>query len=93
MSTKNSVTSPKLGENLFDSKDVGSFTAQIVFFTRRINSLTEHAQKNKKDLASIRGLKAIVNSRLRMIKFAKANKETEKLNVVLRALNLDRLIK
>lgn len=48
-------------------KDTGSADVQIALLTERINSLTEHLQKNKKDHSSRRGLLMLVSQRRRLL--------------------------
>ena len=50
-------------------KDTGSADVQIALLTDRINQLTEHLQKNKKDHSSRRGLLMMVGQRARLLKF------------------------
>ena len=44
-------------------RDTGSADVQIALLTQRINHLTEHLQKNKKDHGSRRGLLMMVGQR------------------------------
>jgi small subunit ribosomal protein S15 len=50
-------------------KDTGSADVQIALLTERINSLTEHLQKNKKDHSSRRGLLIMVSQRRRLLDY------------------------
>ena len=50
-------------------KDTGSADVQIALLTERINSLTEHLQKNKKDHSSRRGLLIMVGQRRRLLDY------------------------
>jgi small subunit ribosomal protein S15 len=50
-------------------KDTGSPDVQIALLTERINHLTEHLQKNKKDHSSRRGLLMMVGQRRRLLDF------------------------
>jgi len=50
-------------------KDTGSADVQIALLTERINSLTEHLQKNKKDHSSRRGLLMMVAQRRRLLDY------------------------
>jgi small subunit ribosomal protein S15 len=50
-------------------KDTGSADVQIALLTSRINHLTEHLQKNKKDHASRRGLIMMVSKRRRLLNY------------------------
>ena len=48
--------SKTIAETRIHATDTGSADVQIALLTERINSLTEHLQKNKKDHSSRRGL-------------------------------------
>ena len=50
-------------------KDTGSADVQIALLTDRINRLTEHLQKNKKDHSSRRGLLMMVGQRRRLLDY------------------------
>ena len=50
-------------------KDTGSADVQIALLTERINLLTEHLQKNKKDHGSRRGLLMMVGQRRRLLDY------------------------
>jgi small subunit ribosomal protein S15 len=50
-------------------KDTGSADVQIALLTDRINRLTEHLQKNKKDHSSRRGLLMMVGHRRRLLDY------------------------
>jgi small subunit ribosomal protein S15 len=50
-------------------KDTGSADVQIALLTDRINSLTDHLQKNKKDHSSRRGLLMMVSQRRRLLDY------------------------
>jgi len=52
-------------------KDTGSPEVQIAILTEKINRLTEHMKKHKKDLHSRRGLIAMVNKRRRLLEYLK----------------------
>ena len=49
--------------------DTGSADVQIALLTERINQLTEHLQKNKKDHSSRRGLLMMVGQRRRLLDY------------------------
>ena len=49
--------------------DTGSPEVQIALLTQRINHLTEHLQKNKKDHGSRRGLLMMVGQRRRLLDY------------------------
>ncbi len=50
-------------------KDTGSADVQIALLTQRINHLTEHLQKFKKDHSSRRGLLMMVGQRRRLLDY------------------------
>ncbi len=50
-------------------QDTGSPEVQIAILTERINKLTEHLKKHKKDVHSRRGLIAMVNKRRRLLEY------------------------
>ena len=50
-------------------KDTGSADVQVALLTERINSLTEHVQRNKKDHSSRRGLLMMVGKRRRLLDY------------------------
>ncbi|NPA42353.1 MAG: 30S ribosomal protein S15 [Aquificae bacterium] len=52
-------------------QDTGSPEVQIAILTERINRLTEHMKKHKKDVHSRRGLIAMVNKRRKLLEYLK----------------------
>ena len=61
---------PKIIEGFrLHEKDTGSADVQIAQLTDRINSLTEHLQKNNKDHSSRRGLLMMVGQRRRLLDY------------------------
>ena len=50
-------------------RDTGSADVQIALLTQRINHLTEHLQKYKKDHSSRRGLLMMVGHRRRLLDY------------------------
>jgi small subunit ribosomal protein S15 len=50
-------------------RDTGSADVQIALLTQRINHLSEHLQKNKKDHSSRRGLLMMVGQRRRLLDY------------------------
>jgi len=50
-------------------EDTGSPEVQIAILTERINRLTEHMKKHKKDVHSRRGLIAMVNKRRKLLEY------------------------
>jgi small subunit ribosomal protein S15 len=49
--------------------DTGSAESQIALFSYRINHLTEHLKKNKKDFATERALTMLVGKRRRLLDY------------------------
>lgn len=62
--------------------DTGSSEVQIALLTERINGLTDHFKKNKKDHHSRRGLLMLVNRRRKLLKYLKSVDNTKYLDVI-----------
>jgi small subunit ribosomal protein S15 len=58
-----------IGDFKLHEKDTGSADVQVALLTARINHLTEHLQKNKKDHSSRRGLLMMVGQRRRLLDY------------------------
>ena len=70
-----------------NKKDVGSTAIQIGLLSAKINKLSEHFKKFKKDKHSFRGLTKSVNQRKRLLAYL--NKHDPKAyNDILKKLNL-----
>ncbi|HFL8819439.1 MAG TPA: 30S ribosomal protein S15 [Candidatus Azoamicus sp. OHIO2] len=70
-------------ENLKSKKyGVGSIVIQVVLLSKRINSLTIHLKKFKKDLHSKYGLIGIVSRRKKLLKYLKLTNEQEYFSVI-----------
>ena len=67
--------------------DTGSTEGQIALFTHRINHLTEHLKKNKKDYNTERSLVNLVGKRRSLLEYLK-NKEIEKYRELIKKLKL-----
>ena len=52
-------------------KDTGSPEVQVAILTEKINYLTEHLKKHKKDVHSRQGLLKMVNKRRRLLDYLK----------------------
>ncbi len=63
------VKSKVIEEFRTHERDTGSADVQIALLTQRINHLTEHLQKNKKDHGSRRGLLMMVGQRRRLLDY------------------------
>ncbi|RUM28521.1 MAG: 30S ribosomal protein S15 [Aquifex sp.] len=68
-------------------QDTGSPEVQIAILTERINRLTEHLKKHKKDVHSRRGLIAMVNKRRKLLEYLRETDYAKYLEVV-QKLNL-----
>lgn len=67
--------------------DTGSAEAQIALLSRRINELSDHLKKHKKDHHSRRGLLKMVNKRRRLLSYLKKN-DLESYTKVVESLDL-----
>ncbi|MBT8422139.1 MAG: 30S ribosomal protein S15 [Gammaproteobacteria bacterium] len=72
-----------------DDADTGSPEVQVALLSARINELTEHFDKNKKDHHSRRGLLRMVNNRRKLLDYLKA-KDNERYREVIKRLGLRR---
>ena len=70
-----------------DEKNTGSTEVQVAILTKKINSLTEHFKKNKKDHHSKRGLLGMINNRRKLLKYLK-NKNEQSILISLKSLGL-----
>ncbi|MCD6417049.1 MAG: 30S ribosomal protein S15 [Planctomycetes bacterium] len=67
--------------------DTGSPEVQIAVFTERINHLSDHLRKHKKDHHSRRGLMKMVGKRSSLLKYLKG-KDTTRYYRIMKALKL-----
>jgi len=67
--------------------DTGSPESQIALFTYRIQHLTEHLKKNKKDHSSELGLLKLVGKRRRLLDYL-AKIEIDRYRAIIAELNL-----
>ena len=58
-----------IGDFKLHERDTGSADVQIALLTQRINHLTDHLQKFKKDHSSRRGLLVMVSQRRRLLDY------------------------
>ena len=68
-------------------RDTGSADVQIALLTERINHLTEHLQKNKKDHGSRRGLLMMVGQRRRLLDYLH-NTDAQRYQAITKKLKL-----
>jgi len=74
----------KFGKNV---KDTGASEVQVALLTERINQLTEHCKRFKKDKSSQRGLLILVGQRRRMLKYVQ-RMDIEKYRALIKELGL-----
>ena len=67
--------SKTIGEFKTHDKDTGSTDVQVALLTHRINSHSEHLQKNNKDNSSRRGLLMMVSQRRRLLNYLQKTDE------------------
>lgn len=67
--------------------NTGSAEGQIALFTFRINHLTEHLKKNRKDYNTERSLVKLVGKRRSLLDYLK-NKDIERYRAVIKELGL-----
>jgi small subunit ribosomal protein S15 len=58
-----------ISEYQIHETDTGSADIQVAMLTKRINQLSQHLQKNKKDYASRRGLLKMIGRRKRLLSY------------------------
>lgn len=73
----------------FGSKEnnTGSAEGQIALFTHRINHLTEHLKKNKKDFSTQRALISLVGKRRSLLDYLHKN-DIERYRKIIGELNI-----
>ncbi len=76
-----------IGDFKLHERDTGSADVQIALLTQRINHLTEHLQKNKKDHGSRRGLLMMVGQRRRLLEYLQ-QKDVNRYQAVTKKLKL-----
>ena len=69
--------------------DTGSPEVQVALLSARINELTDHFNKNKKDHHSRRGLLMMVNNRRKLLDYLK-EKDSERYRTVISSLGMSR---
>ena len=68
-------------------KDTGSAEGQVALFSHRIDHLTAHLKKNKKDFGTQRSLINLVGKRRSMLDYIKAN-DIERYRAIIKVLDL-----
>ena len=69
------------------TKDTGSAEGQIALFSYRINHLTKHLKKNRKDHNTERSLIALVGKRRKLLNYLKKN-DIERYRAIIEKLGL-----
>jgi small subunit ribosomal protein S15 len=69
------------------NEDTGSAESQIAMFSYRIEHLTGHLKKNKKDFGTQRALQKLVGQRKRLLNYLKEG-DIERYRAILKKLNL-----
>ena len=85
----NKVKKEIIAEYQRQPKDTGSSEVQISLLTNRINILTEHFKKNKKDNHSREGMIKLISRRRRLTAYLK-KKDFKKYEEIIKKLNLRR---
>ncbi len=62
--------------------DTGSPEVQIAILTTRINNLTEHMRRNKKDYSTRRGLLGMVSRRRRLLDYVRTVNPDRYLDII-----------
>ena len=68
-------------------KDTGSAESQIALFSHRINHLSSHLKKNKKDFNTERSLVRLVGKRRNLLEYLKS-KDIDKYRKIIKDLSL-----
>ena len=69
------------------TEETGSPESQVALFTHRINYLTEHLKKNKKDFSTQQGLMKLVGKRKKLLNYLQ-NTNIERYRAILADLDL-----
>ncbi|MGD1897600.1 MAG: 30S ribosomal protein S15 [Phormidesmis sp.] len=78
-----------ISENQIHETDTGSVDVQIAMLTDRINTLSKHLQKNKKDYSSRRGLLKMIGQRKRMLAYL-TKQDPERYKALIQKLGIRR---
>jgi len=68
------------------AQDTGSASVQVALLTERINYLTDHLKKHKRDFLSRRGLLMLVGRRRRLLQYIK-RKDPDKYREILKEVS------
>ena len=78
-----------ISDNQIHETDTGSVDVQIAMLTDRINTLSQHLQKNKKDYSSRRGLMKMIGQRKRMLAYL-TKQDPERYKALIQKLGIRR---
>lgn len=78
-----------ISDNRRGAKDTGSPEVQVALLSARINELTEHFNRHKKDHHSRQGLLKMVNQRRKLLDYLKAA-DSERYKALIERLGLRR---
>ncbi|KPQ35965.1 MAG: SSU ribosomal protein S15 RpsO [Phormidesmis priestleyi Ana] len=78
-----------ISEHQVHETDTGSVDVQIAMLTDRINTLSQHLQKNKKDYSSRRGLLKMIGHRKRLLAYLTAQ-DPERYKALIQKLGIRR---
>jgi len=76
-------------EHQVHETDTGSTDIQIAMLTDRINALSQHLQKNKKDYSSRRGLLKMIGQRKRLLAYL-IKQDPERYKALIKKLGIRR---
>jgi small subunit ribosomal protein S15 len=89
MSLSGAQKSKVIADNRRADKDTGSPEVQVALLSARINELTEHFNRHKKDHHSRQGLLKMVNQRRKLLDYLKAT-DGERYKTLIERLGLRR---
>ena len=78
-----------ISEHQVHETDTGSVDVQIAMLTDRINTLSQHLQKNKKDYSSRRGLMKMIGQRKRLLAYL-TKQDPERYKALIQKLGIRR---
>lgn len=89
MATDKELKEKIVGDYKTHDSDTGSSQVQVALLTQRINELTEHFKKHKKDNHSRRGLLKMVSRRRKLLDYLKRT-EINEYHEIIKKLGLRR---
>jgi len=76
-----------VAENRRNDQDTGSPEVQVALLTERVNDLSKHLERHRKDVHSRRGLILMVSRRNRLLRYLRDN-EFDRYKALIDKLNL-----